>query len=747
MDAPDSSHPTDQVLRAHGIGKLYGSFAVSVHSHLSECGECRERVAVMSADTFLSSLPEGQPRPDSPEFVERSSARRSLTEDTSSAQAAAPLSAPPPELVELPDFEILGELGRGGMGVVYLALNKLMGRNEVLKVVNLDRLDRRGARDRFLREIQSAAQLHHPNIVIAYSAIRAGKTLVFAMEYVEGHDLSQLVKRDGPLPVAHACNFIYQAALGLQFAHEHGLVHRDIKPSNLILARHGKQPVVKVLDFGLAKATRDGPMDKGLTHEGQILGTPDFMAPEQSRGAHKADTRADIYSLGCTLYYLLSGGAPFQAASLYELLQAHHSMEPTPLNLVRPEVPWELAALVAKMMAKEPDQRFQTPAEVAQALTPFFEKASALVQASEIDSSQSSQPEAIDWALTPVPGEAQPAVVEKLRRLSPRAVWAAAALLLFGVAVALALALSKVKTADDRIAPENAPENAVKSATAPESFENSIGMTFKLIPEGAFMMGTPNESTDAGHSFEKPLHRARISKPFYLGVHEVTQAEYKAVMGQNPSHFAATGPGKDKIAGQSTEQYPVEGVSWLNAVLFCNILSETEGKKPFYEIDADAIRVPDWNGPGYRLPTEAEWEFACRSNAPAGARWSFGDSPSELGEYAWFSDNSDSQTHPVCQKKANGLGLFDMHGNVAEWCWDWYVADYYSRSTPNDPTGSIRASIVPVHVDGYRACRIFRGGNCMTEPGYTRSASRNWNAQEYRTLNVGFRLALSQSGR
>ena len=174
--------------------------------------------------------------------------------------------------------------------------------------------------------------------------------------------------------MAHACYFIYQAALGLQHAHERGMVHRDIKPANLILAREGKKAVVKVLDFGLAKVTSEGQADSGLTREGQMLGTPDYIAPEQIRDAQSADIRADIYSLGCTLYYLLTGGPPFRGDHLWDLYQAHFSMDAGPLNLVRPEVPVELAAVVAKMMAKEPGRRFQTPGEVAQALTPFFKK-------------------------------------------------------------------------------------------------------------------------------------------------------------------------------------------------------------------------------------------------------------------------------------------------------------------------------------------------------------------------------------
>jgi len=230
MDAPDSSHPTDQTLRAYGVGKLFGSLAESVHSHLGVCGDCRQRVAEMSDDTFLGRLRDAQAQPESPAPVGPSFAGLSATEARRSSIGLPPASSLPPGLAEVPDYEILGELGRGGMGVVYLAQNKLMGRKEVLKVVSRELMDRRGVLDRFLREIRNAAQLHHPNIVTAYSAIRAGESIVFAMEYVEGYDLAQLVKGRGPLPVAHACNFIYQAALGLQYAHQKGMVHRDIKP-------------------------------------------------------------------------------------------------------------------------------------------------------------------------------------------------------------------------------------------------------------------------------------------------------------------------------------------------------------------------------------------------------------------------------------------------------------------------------------------------------------------------------------
>ena len=351
MGALSPPHPTDQVLRAHGLGTLDPGASSSVDSHLSGCPDCRRRASSFSGEGSLD-------RPGG-----------------AASGAGAADGALPPELAELPGYAVVRELGRGGMGVVYLAENTLMGRMEVLKVVRGHLVERPGVLDRFLREIRSAARLQHPNIVAAHAAMRVGAGVVLAMEYVAGEDLAELVKSRGPLPVANACFFTSQAALGLQHAHERGMVHRDIKPANLMLAREGRRATVKVLDFGLAKATSEGQLDSGLTREGQMLGTPDFIAPEQIVDAQRADIRADIYSLGCTLYYLLSGGAPFRATSLYELLQAHHSTDAPSLTLARPDVPAELAALVARMMAKDPARRFQTPGEVAQALATFYKPA------------------------------------------------------------------------------------------------------------------------------------------------------------------------------------------------------------------------------------------------------------------------------------------------------------------------------------------------------------------------------------
>ncbi|MGO9915366.1 MAG: protein kinase domain-containing protein, partial [Isosphaeraceae bacterium] len=370
-DAP-FLHPTAQTLQAYGLGRLDDSSSEAIGKHLDSCPGCRRLAAEIAPDSFLARLRNAQCQPDSPDPFLPSTAGPPSFDKGESLPGPPPTGSLPPDLADHPDYEIIRELGRGGMGTVYLALNRLMGRYEVLKVVRNALVGRPGVPDRFLGEIRNAAQLHHANIVTAYSARRLGASIIFAMEYIDGFDLARIVEERGPLPPAYSANYAHQAALGLQHAHEQGMVHRDIKPSNLMLACSGNREVIKILDFGLAKISREHRVDGSLTRDGQMLGTPEFVAPEQIRDARHADIRSDIYSLGCTLYYLLSGGPPFRAENVWDLYRAHHSMDAQPLNLVRHDVPSELAAAVAKMMAKEPERRFQTPADVAQALTPFF---------------------------------------------------------------------------------------------------------------------------------------------------------------------------------------------------------------------------------------------------------------------------------------------------------------------------------------------------------------------------------------
>jgi serine/threonine protein kinase len=268
-------------------------------------------------------------------------------------------------------YEILEELGRGGMGHVFKARELRLNRSVALKIIRKDRLAQPGAVRRFHREARASARLSHPNIVTLYRADHSQNMHYLAMEYVEGTDLARLVRDKGPFPIAAACDYVRQACLGLQHAHERGLVHRDIKPPNLMLTPQG---VVKILDLGLARLVRLSPDDgssEDLTGLGALMGTPDYLAPEQASDAQKADIRADLYSLGCTLYFLLTGKPPFSGGSFADKVVKHAVEQATPLGSLRAGLPAGLKHVVERLLAKRPDDRFQTPAEVATALEPF----------------------------------------------------------------------------------------------------------------------------------------------------------------------------------------------------------------------------------------------------------------------------------------------------------------------------------------------------------------------------------------
>jgi formylglycine-generating enzyme required for sulfatase activity len=225
---------------------------------------------------------------------------------------------------------------------------------------------------------------------------------------------------------------------------------------------------------------------------------------------------------------------------------------------------------------------------------------------------------------------------------------------------------------------------------------NSIGMELVCIPPGEFMMGSP-ANEEGRNSGEGPQHRVKISKGFYMNVTEVTQAQWKTVMGNNPSYFKG-------------DDLPVEMVSWDDAVEFCRRLSQKEGK-------------------GYRLPTEAEWEYACRAGSTT--RFCYGDSDTSLVDYAWYTNNSIGKTHPVGQKKPNAFGLYDMHGNVWECCSDWYDAGYYSQSPGDDPKGTSTGQY-----------RVLRGGGWNHVASYCRVAYRYNDTPDNHNYFIGFRLVL-----
>jgi len=274
--------------------------------------------------------------------------------------------------LRLGPYLLLERLGEGGMGQVFKAHHGPMDRPVALKIIRRELLARPDSVSRFYREVRAAAKLVHPNIVLAYDAGQAGDSHFLAMEYVAGADLGKLVKQRGPLPVSEACTYIRQAALGLQHAHSRGFVHRDIKPSNLLLAQAPATPasdLIKIVDLGLARLLNGSDNDKTLTQEGTVLGTPAYVAPEQVLNARSADIRSDLYSLGCTLYQLLTGRTPFEADTATEMMLKHHLEAPVSVATYRSDVPAPVLAILERLMAKRPEDRYETPAQLAEALT------------------------------------------------------------------------------------------------------------------------------------------------------------------------------------------------------------------------------------------------------------------------------------------------------------------------------------------------------------------------------------------
>jgi eukaryotic-like serine/threonine-protein kinase len=284
-------------------------------------------------------------------------------------------------------YRILDQLGQGGMGRVYKAMHQTMNRVVALKVLAPQMVSTARAHQLFLREVQAAAQLSHPNIVMAFDANYTEGRHYLAMEYVDGPNLERFVKKHGSLPVGLACEIIFQAANGLHYAFEKGMVHRDIKPANLLLhSEPGTETIqVKILDFGLARLqhAEKGTTSTIVAKENTVMGTPDFLSPEQSKDLHKVDIRSDLYSLGCTFYYLLSGTVPYPGGQTVDKLIRHHNELARPIEELRPDVPKKIANIVRKLMAKKAEDRFQTPDELMDALAPH------------------AAPSVMDWPIAP----------------------------------------------------------------------------------------------------------------------------------------------------------------------------------------------------------------------------------------------------------------------------------------------------------------------------------------------------------
>ncbi|VTR93974.1 serine threonine protein kinase : Probable serine/threonine-protein kinase pknB OS=Planctomyces maris DSM 8797 GN=PM8797T_26140 PE=3 SV=1: Pkinase: FGE-sulfatase [Gemmata massiliana] len=653
-------------------------------------------------------------------------------------------------------YVLLDILGEGGMGRVYRVQDARMGRTVALKVIRKEKLGQGLVQGRFYQEIQALSAMDHPNVVKVYDAEEVGGNHFYVMELIDGTDLTKIVRDRGALSVPEACDVIRQAALGLEHAFERGLVHRDIKPSNIIVPRTGG--TVKLVDLGLARLMEQpgGEDAHRITQEGFVIGTPDFLAPEQARNPMAVDIRADIYALGGTLYYALTGKAPFDGLTPTEKLLKHCTEPPPRLLLSRPDAPPQLEQIILWCMAKPPEERPQTPLQLALALQPFcpapapggslpgsgyYTVPTVAPVPAHLGAYVTPQPHTISYppqpAYQPPPGypapvytpqtiplpPPEPAPSNQVFKLPPRSnaddpirrraeggfpvgpvLVVLGALFVVGVLGFAGYQLF--------LKPEPPPL---------EPFTNTVEMKMVRIEGGTFQMGSPDtEPGRPADGREGPVREVAIRGPFFMSATEVTNTQFARVMGRHESKSA-------KIAHR-TESLPADSVTWSEANDFCQKLTGLEKEKPWAR--------KNW---AYRLPTEAEWEYTARAGT---------DSPFAFGEKVTFSTQAVFRAieedplgtggdplklirfpQEVGKTEPNKFGLYDMHGNVAEWCGDWYRPDAYKDAARDNPTGP---------TDGDK--RVVRGGSFRDPAAATRSAARDGQRQPARLDFVGFRV-------
>lgn len=663
------------------------------------------------------------------------------------------------------NYVIQDEIGQGGMAVVYLAEQvEPFQRTVALKVQRTNQIGSDSFR-RFTAEQRTLAKLNHINIATIYNAgsTSAGNPYV-AMEWVDGLPITTFCNHNR-LTVSERLKLFRSLCDGMEYAHHNGVIHRDLKPANILVAETLHGPVPKIIDFGIAKNFAENDEDDArITRESQIIGTLQYMSPEQASGDSRVvDFHADIFALGVMLHELLIDEIPlaseFKAASrLEDTLKCIRETVPKPLSVafetlkhaddvaqhratsssaLRKEFTTTLDFIVSQMLEKESCDRYQSiqalkedidcylagrpiPALQRQekqrryqrrylgwcvgALVCFvlctYTVFSFLVGA-RLDNGFGLQNENLSALSASDPVRNRMTAVNEIDSVAALSGGKKDSSQMSGVGMRSdadhtetmvndgskrfpGVLLDKVRSVE-AVSPapgEAAPGEALKTA-------ESMGMRFKLLPTGTFEMGRGGME-----------HQVTLTKPFMMGIYEVTQAQYEQVMGENPSSFI--GP-----------EHPVDGVSWNKAAEFCRKLS--------------ALPEEMAAGNVYRLPTEAEWEYACRAGTPT--YFGVGDSVSELGEYAWYKDNTGETTHPVGRKKANDWGLYDMRGNVWEWVEDWW--DVYPSGPITDPTGPESGEY-----------RIARGGGWNAYAGITNATHRSrFPPSRVRNL-YGFRVVL-----
>ena len=516
---------------------------------------------------------------------------------------------------KLNNFHVLKKIGEGGMGEVYLAEDESLGRKVALKVLNPALTADSQFVERFKQEARVQASMSHTNIVQLYSFFIHEDKYIMALEYADGITLKELIRKTGPIPEERTIKIFNQICEALQYAHNKNIVHRDIKPSNIMIDSQDK---VKIMDFGIAKIMGD----MGLTRTGAKVGTLYYMSPEQVMAKKDIDQRTDIYSLGITLFEMLSGRMPFHTdteSDYYVMDQIIKTDLPDPREHY-PYISDEIISVLHKMTKKNRDDRFGDISEIS------------------IGSKVSVKP-------------------------------------------------------------------VINTSNKKQTIDTKIDMV--LVKYGGF---------NRIHGFSKSYFVELPS--FYIGKYQVTQKEWQDVMGNNPSHFKG-------------DNRPVEQVSWYDAVEFCNKLSEKEGLTAAY-ILSGANLTCNWSANGYRLPTEAEWEYAARGGNKSRNYMYSGSNKAR--DVAWYGFFIGRQTHDVGTKSPNELGIYDMSGNVWEWCWDWYAGSYYKSSPSSNPKGPSSGSY-----------RVLRGGSWSNGDGSCRVDNRDYNSPGNCYSDLGFRLVRTLS--
>lgn len=573
-------------------------------------------------------------------------------------------------------------LGEGGMAEVWYAENEI-GMPAAVKIL-YDKMTRNEQMlERFHNEAVLMVKLKHPNIRQVYGYGYIGNRHCSIMEYLDGNDLGELLREGRRFTDEELCKWWNQIADALNYTHAQGIVHRDIKPSNIFLDVDGN---VKLLDFGIAKMMENNSM----TRTGTLMGTLMYMSPEQVNDTKRVDYHTDLYSLAVAFVHLLTGKAPYDESSS-SYLEIPLSIVTKPLDMSGvPEI-WQ--EFLKPYLAKDPADRPPL------SHFPMFETAPT-------PSAQMSDSESYRQLL-----EENRQLKERNRQLE-QLLAELRAKEGFGSLAANAVGGIGNSNNSDTIVSGVGPGVGEMIITA-----NGVPIVMKRVEAGTFWMGahnsfirtglfakepdlsTPNYDGNANGD-EEPVHSVSLSS-FYIGETVVTQELWKAVMPNNLSCYKG-------------ENRPAENVSYNEIVYtFLPKLNELTGKK-------------------FRLPTEAEWEYAARGGGRGkGGIYAGGNT---LDEVAWYEDTTNGNgTKPVKTKKPNELGLYDMLGNVWEWCHDWYASDYYSNSPSNNPQGPEKGS-----------CRVLRGGCWGSYDGYCRVSARGYFAADSKCDRNGFRLVLSE---